>query len=71
MVLSGDLAVGGSLLPCPPKGLALESHMACEGEELGKFCGLMGILFLFSLIKKLAAKNSARYKNGCALFSPM
>lgn len=30
-----------------------------------------GILFLFSLMKKLAAKNSALYKNGCAPFSPM
>ncbi|XP_035186053.1 uncharacterized protein LOC118169141 [Oxyura jamaicensis] len=35
VVLSGDLTVSSSLLPCPPKGLALESHMVCEGERDG------------------------------------
>lgn len=34
-------------------------------------CGLVRISFLFSLEKKIAAKNSAQHKNGCAPSSPL
>lgn len=52
-------------------GVALQSYVVYTGEETGKRCGLVGILFLFLPKKKLAAKTSARHKGGCVPFSAL